>query len=51
MIGFDDSDGYISYLYYYVFDRDLVTYSDRSEEERLKKLYEFMSKYFVWLYF
>ena len=51
MIGFDDSNGYISYLYYYDFDRDLVTYSDRSEEERLKELYEFMGESFVWLYF
>ena len=51
MIGFDDSNGYISYLYYYDFDRDLVTYSDRSEEERLKQLYKFIDNHFVWLSF
>ena len=51
MIGFDDSNGYISYLYFYDFDRDLVTYSNRSEEERLKELYDFIEASFIWLDF
>ena len=51
MIGFDDSNGYISYLYYYDYERHSITYSKESEEERLKELYEFMDKSFVWLSF
>jgi len=51
MIGFDDSNGFISYLYFYDFDLDMVTYYKKSKEGRLKELYEFMDKSFVWLSF
>ena len=51
MIGFDDSKGYVSYLYFYDRDRHSITYSDSSEEERLKELYEFIDNHFVWLSF
>lgn len=48
MIGFDDSNKYISYLYFYDFDLDSVTYHKHTDEERLKELYDFMDESFVW---
>ena len=48
MIGFDDANKHLAYLYFYDFDLDWVTYHEHTEEQRLKELYDFMDSSFVW---
>lgn len=49
MIGFNDSNHCVSFLYYYDFDRDLITYWEHSDKERLNELIQFMDKSFLWV--
>ena len=48
MIGFNDLNKCISYLYFYDIDlRPIIHYKD-TEEQRLKEIYDFIEESFVW---
>ena len=42
MIGFDEENNSIAYLYYYDFDIDFLEYGNATEEEKNKRLNELM---------